>query len=157
MATDCRELGVPQNESSSRGSTPPASGWLGPALRRRPTFLAKEVLFNGPLGIFIRSLGAQPVKAGGNDVSAYRVAKGIIDKGGVVAILPEGTRAYDGVMAEPKPGVSMLATRTRTPVCTTSSPSSSGSLGLRNSFADIGQSLATYFELEPMEYGTSFV
>ena len=32
-----------------------------------------------------------------------------------------------------------------------------GSLGLRDTFADIGQSLATHFELEPMDYGTSFV
>ena len=100
----------------SNADPPFIGGWLGPALRRRPTFLAKEALFSGPMGIFIRSLGAQPVKAGGNDISAYRVAKGIIDKGGVVAILPEGTRAYDGVLAEPKPGVSMLATRTGTPV-----------------------------------------
>lgn len=30
-------------------------------------------------------------------------------------------------------------------------------LGLRNSFADIGQTLADYFGLEPMEYGTSFL
>ncbi|MCW7555191.1 phosphopentomutase [Endozoicomonas gorgoniicola] len=32
-----------------------------------------------------------------------------------------------------------------------------GSLGRRDTFADIGQSLARYFELEPMEYGTSFL
>ena len=31
-----------------------------------------------------------------------------------------------------------------------------GSLGKRESFADIGQSLATFFGLSPMEYGTSF-
>ena len=91
-------------------------GWLGPALGRRPTFLAKEVLFGGPLGILIRSLGAEPVKAGGSDIGAYRTAKAVLDKGGVVAILPEGTRSFDGVMADPKPGVSMLATRTGTPV-----------------------------------------
>ncbi len=32
-----------------------------------------------------------------------------------------------------------------------------GALGKRESFADIGQSLATYFELTPMNYGTSFL
>jgi 1-acyl-sn-glycerol-3-phosphate acyltransferase len=100
----------------SNADPPFIGGWLGPALERRPTFLAKESLFSGPLGVFIRSLGAKPVKAGGSDISAYRVAKGILDKGGVVAILPEGTRAHDGVMAEPRPGVSLLATRTGTPV-----------------------------------------
>jgi phosphopentomutase len=32
-----------------------------------------------------------------------------------------------------------------------------GSLGKRETFADIGQSLSSYFGLEPMEYGTSFL
>jgi 1-acyl-sn-glycerol-3-phosphate acyltransferase len=100
----------------SNADPPFIGGWLSPALDRRPTFLAKDVLFNGPLGMLIRSLGAEPVKAGGSDIGAYRVAKSILDKGGVVAILPEGTRSYDGVLSDPKPGVSLLATRTGTPV-----------------------------------------
>jgi 1-acyl-sn-glycerol-3-phosphate acyltransferase len=100
----------------SNADPPFIGGWLAPALGRRPIFLAKDVLFTGPLGILIRSLGAEPVKAGGSDIGAYRVAKGILDEGGVVAILPEGTRAYDGVMGQPKPGVSLLATRTGAPV-----------------------------------------
>ncbi len=78
-------------------------------------FLAKDALFKGPLGLLIRSLGAEPVKAGGNDIAAYRVAKAILDEGGVVAILPEGTRSFDGVLGTPKPGVSLLATRTGAP------------------------------------------
>jgi 1-acyl-sn-glycerol-3-phosphate acyltransferase len=100
----------------SNADPPFIGGWLAPALGRRPTFLAKDALFKGPLGILIRSLGAAPVKAGGNDIGAYRVAKGILDRGGVVAILPEGTRSYDGVLSQPKPGVSLLATRTGAPV-----------------------------------------
>jgi phosphopentomutase len=31
------------------------------------------------------------------------------------------------------------------------------SLGRRETFADIGQTLAEYFDLPPMEYGTSFL
>ncbi len=100
----------------SNADPPFIGGWLAPALARRPTFLAKDALFKGPLGILIRSLGAEPVKAGGNDIGAYRVAKAILDRGGVVAILPEGTRSYDGALAQPKPGVSLLATRTAAPV-----------------------------------------
>jgi 1-acyl-sn-glycerol-3-phosphate acyltransferase len=100
----------------SNADPPFIGGWLAPSLQRRPTFLAKESLFDGPLGIFIRSLGAEPVKAGGSDIAAYRAAKAILDRGGVVAILPEGTRSFDGVMGEPKPGVSLLATRTGAPV-----------------------------------------
>lgn len=100
----------------SNADPPFIGGWLSPALGRRPTFLAKDALFRGPLGMLIRSLGAEPVKAGGSDIGAYRTAKGILDKGGVVAILPEGTRSFDGVMGDPRPGVSMLATRTGTSV-----------------------------------------
>jgi 1-acyl-sn-glycerol-3-phosphate acyltransferase len=96
----------------SNADPPFMGGWLAPALGRRPTFLAKASLFKGPLGVLIRSLGATPVKAGGSDIEAFRVAKGILDEDGVVAILPEGTRSFDGVMAKPKPGVSLLATRT---------------------------------------------
>lgn len=96
----------------SNADPPFVGGWLAPALQRRPTFLAKEALFAGPLGLFFRSLGAEPVKAGGSDMAAYRAARAILDRGGVVAIMPEGTRSFDGVLARPKPGVSLLATRT---------------------------------------------
>jgi 1-acyl-sn-glycerol-3-phosphate acyltransferase len=96
----------------SNADPPFIGGWLSPALGRRPTFLAKASLFKGPLGILIRSLGAEPVKAGGSDIDAFRAAKAILDRGGVVAILPEGTRSFDGVLAVPKPGVALLATRT---------------------------------------------
>ena len=100
----------------SSADPPFIGGWLAPVLRRRPTFLAKESLFVGPLGHLIRSLGAEPVKAGGSDIGAYRAARAILDRGAVVAILPEGTRSFDGVMGQPKPGVSLLATRTGAPV-----------------------------------------
>jgi phosphopentomutase len=32
-----------------------------------------------------------------------------------------------------------------------------GSIGRRKTFADIGQTLASYFRLEPMAYGESFL
>ena len=32
-----------------------------------------------------------------------------------------------------------------------------GSIGKRETFADIGQSLAVHFGLEPMDYGTTFL
>jgi 1-acyl-sn-glycerol-3-phosphate acyltransferase len=95
---------------------PLLGGWLGPALRRRPRFLAKEALFKGPMGWFLRSQGVVPVKAGGSDMEAYRTAKAILDVGGVVVILPEGTRSQTGVLGVAKPGVALLATRTGVPV-----------------------------------------
>ena len=48
-------------------------------------------------------------------------------------------------------------TREHIPVLVFGRKIKSGSLGRRDTFADIGQSLASYFGLEPMEYGTSFL
>ncbi len=47
-------------------------------------------------------------------------------------------------------------TREHIPVLVYGGGVTAGSLGRRESFADIGQSLATHFGLEPMDYGTSF-
>ena len=48
-------------------------------------------------------------------------------------------------------------TREHIPVLAYGSGVSAGSIGKRESFADIGQSLATYFDLSPMDYGVSFL
>lgn len=48
-------------------------------------------------------------------------------------------------------------TREHIPVLAYGSTVASGSIGKRNSFADIGQSLAGYFDLAPLEYGETFL
>jgi phosphopentomutase len=48
-------------------------------------------------------------------------------------------------------------TRENIPVLVYGPAVSPGSLGLRESFADIGQSLAVHFGLSPMDYGSSFI
>ncbi len=48
-------------------------------------------------------------------------------------------------------------TREHIPVLVYGSNVSTGSLGRLDTFADIGQSLASYFDLPPMDYGTSFL
>ena len=48
-------------------------------------------------------------------------------------------------------------TREHIPVLAYGAGITPGSLGRRDTFADIGQSLATHFNLTPMDYGTSFV
>jgi len=47
-------------------------------------------------------------------------------------------------------------TREHIPVLAYGAGVTPGSLGRRDTFADIGQSLATHFKLAPMDYGTSF-
>lgn len=95
----------------SNADPPLVAGWLTPLLGRQMHILAKEAIFVGPVGAVLRRLGATPVRSGGSDMEAYRVALGILDRGEILCIFPEGTRSPDGVMAEPKPGVAMLATR----------------------------------------------
>lgn len=48
-------------------------------------------------------------------------------------------------------------TREHIPVLAYGAGIAPGSLGRRNSFADIGQSVAAHLDLEPMDYGKSFV
>ncbi len=48
-------------------------------------------------------------------------------------------------------------TREHIPVLAYGAGVKPGSLGKRETFADIGQSLATYFSLSPMDYGASFL
>jgi len=48
-------------------------------------------------------------------------------------------------------------TREHIPVLAYGSQLAAGSLGKRTSFADIGQSLASYFGLPPMDFGESFI
>ena len=48
-------------------------------------------------------------------------------------------------------------TREHIPVLVYGNAVQPGSLGRRETFADIGQSLAAYFDLSPMEYGASFL
>jgi 1-acyl-sn-glycerol-3-phosphate acyltransferase len=100
----------------SNADPPLIGGWLAPALHRRPRFMAKEQLFAGVLGWFLRSQGVIMVKAGGSDVDAYRVARALVEAGEVMVIFPEGTRSADGRLGTPRPGVSLLATRHGVPV-----------------------------------------
>ena len=101
----------------SNADPPIVFGFLTPALGRQMRILAKEALFVGPIGWFLRRyLAVTPVKSGGSDIEAYRVAKGILDRGEVLCVFPEGTRSPTGVMQEPKPGVAMLATRSKVTV-----------------------------------------
>jgi 1-acyl-sn-glycerol-3-phosphate acyltransferase len=100
----------------SNADPPFVAGWLTPVLGRQMKILAKQSLFVGPLAHLFRALGASPVRAGGSDIEAYRVAQGILERGEVLCIFPEGTRSLSGVMAEPKPGVAMLALRTGVPI-----------------------------------------
>lgn len=95
----------------SNADPPLVVGWLTPALGRPMHILAKESLFVGPVGALLRSQGVTPVRAGGSDIEAFRVAWSVLERGEVLCIFPEGTRSRSGALQAAKPGVAMLATR----------------------------------------------
>lgn len=100
-----------------------ASGWdpvlIGLAMPRdsRLVIMAKDQLFRIPvLGWIIRKLGAFPVKRGGNDLAAMKTAMRALSDGCRLMVFPEGTRVEHQGDAEAKGGVTVMATRTGTPM-----------------------------------------
>ena len=92
-------------------------GFLTPRLGRRIHWLGKKELFDWPVvGWAARNGGVHPVDRSTADLEAFRLARRILDEGHVLMVFPEGTRAPDGVLAQPKDGAAMLALRTGAPV-----------------------------------------
>lgn len=113
-------------------------GWLTPALGRPMHILAKQAIFVGPIGAFLRSQGVTPVRAGGSDVDAYRAARAVLERGQVLCIFPEGTRSYTGELGSAKPGVAMLAARSGTPILPVGISGTDRFLGRGQRFLRIG-------------------
>ncbi|MBQ0830551.1 lysophospholipid acyltransferase family protein [Streptomyces tagetis] len=93
-------------------------------LRRRITFLAKAEYFTGPgvkgrlTAFFFRSAGQIPVDRSGKDAgqAAIREGLGVLDRGELLGIYPEGTRSHDGRLYKGKVGVAVMALRAGVPV-----------------------------------------
>ncbi|ARI55706.1 MULTISPECIES: lysophospholipid acyltransferase family protein [unclassified Streptomyces] len=99
--------------------------FLMPAiLKRRITFLAKAEYFTGPgikgrlTAFFFRSAGQIPVDRSGKDAgrAAIREGLGVLGKGELLGIYPEGTRSHDGRLYKGKVGVAVMAITARVPV-----------------------------------------
>ncbi|MFG2667773.1 lysophospholipid acyltransferase family protein [Streptomyces sp. NPDC048387] len=99
--------------------------FLMPAiLRRRITFLAKAEYFTGPgikgrlTAAFFRSAGQIPVDRSGKDAgqAALREGLGVLARGELLGIYPEGTRSYDGRLYKGKVGVAAMALGAGVPV-----------------------------------------
>ncbi|MGW4885379.1 lysophospholipid acyltransferase family protein [Streptomyces murinus] len=99
--------------------------FLMPAiLKRRITFLAKAEYFTEPgikgrlTAFFFRSAGQIPVDRSGKEAgqAAIREGLGVLDKGELLGIYPEGTRSHDGRLYKGKVGVAVMALRAGVPV-----------------------------------------
>lgn len=99
--------------------------FLMPAvLKRRITFLAKAEYFTGP-GVkgrltagFFRSVGQIPVDRSGKGAgqAAIEEGLGVLRKGELLGIYPEGTRSHDGRLYKGRVGVAAMALRGGVPV-----------------------------------------
>ncbi|MFD4609903.1 MULTISPECIES: lysophospholipid acyltransferase family protein [unclassified Streptomyces] len=93
-------------------------------LKRRITFLAKAEYFTGPgikgrlTAAFFRSAGQIPVDRSGKEAgqAAIREGLGVLRKGELLGIYPEGTRSHDGRLYKGKVGVAVMALRAGVPV-----------------------------------------
>ncbi|RKY40772.1 MAG: 1-acyl-sn-glycerol-3-phosphate acyltransferase [Candidatus Omnitrophota bacterium] len=87
---------------------------LGVACPRRLYFLAKEELFRNSLfSLFIRVLGAIPLRRNYSDLKAIKKSLAVLNKENPLVIFPQGTRErYDGI----KEGVGFLAKKSKSPV-----------------------------------------
>ena len=99
--------------------------FLMPAmLKRRITFLAKKEYFTGPglkgrlTAAFFRSAGQIPVDRTGKEAgqAAIREGLGVLSKGELLGIYPEGTRSHDGRLYKGKVGVAVMALKAGVPV-----------------------------------------
>ncbi|MFF7178756.1 1-acyl-sn-glycerol-3-phosphate acyltransferase [Streptomyces sp. NPDC008121] len=93
-------------------------------LKRRITFLAKQEYFTGPgikgrlTAAFFRSAGQIPVDRSGKQAgqAAIREGLGVLSKGELLGIYPEGTRSHDGRLYKGKVGVAVMAITAGVPV-----------------------------------------
>ncbi|WP_425836755.1 lysophospholipid acyltransferase family protein [Streptomyces fractus] len=102
-----------------------ADHFLMPAIiKRRITFLAKAEYFTGPglrgrlTAAFFRSAGQIPVDRSGKEAgqAAIREGLGVLGRGELLGIYPEGTRSHDGRLYKGKVGVAAMALKARAPV-----------------------------------------
>jgi 1-acyl-sn-glycerol-3-phosphate acyltransferase len=95
------------------------SVFLPHVLRRRITFVAKAEYFEDPRTAWLFSaLGQIPIKREGGSASerALEAARGVLDRGELFGIYPEGTRSPDGRLYKGHTGVARLALQTGAPV-----------------------------------------
>lgn len=81
------------------------------------TGIAKRESWKNPLFYFLFNLWEIiPIDRGTVDREAFRLAFDALDRGKILAVSPEGTRSKTGQLLKAKPGVSVIAARSRATV-----------------------------------------
>jgi 1-acyl-sn-glycerol-3-phosphate acyltransferase len=80
-------------------------------------YLARATLFHSkPFSWLLRKLHAHPVHGSAQDLHSFKIICKLLEENKQVVIFPEGLRSEDGQLQPIKPGVAMLALRTRCPI-----------------------------------------
>ena len=88
--------------------------FLGHALGRKVSFMAKQELFNIPiLSQIIKACGAYPVKRGIVDKNSINLASNKLINNEIIGIFIDGTRQKDGFVNKPKNGAALIASKTK--------------------------------------------
>ena len=88
--------------------------FLGHALGRKVSFMAKQELFHIPLlSQIIKACGAYPVKRGITDRNSIKTAVEKLEDQNVIGIFIDGTRQKDGFVNKPKNGAALIASKTK--------------------------------------------
>src|SRR3989440_7870820 len=85
---------------------------VGCYLRRKMRFMAKSQLFKPPMQFVYTHGGVFPVLRGRRDEEAFKTARAVLARGGMVVMYIEGGRSRTERLGEPKPGVGRLALET---------------------------------------------
>jgi 1-acyl-sn-glycerol-3-phosphate acyltransferase len=89
---------------------------LAASIPRRLYFMAKRGIFHDPVvSSFLKAWGAFPLNRDGADISAIRWSLQTLERGGGLAIFPEGTRSPKGIK-NPISGVALIARKSGAPI-----------------------------------------
>ena len=88
-------------------------------LQRRVQFMGKSQLFRGPMQWIFSRGGVFPVRRGQRDEEAFRTARAVLERGGIVLMYGEGGRARGARLGRPRPGLGRLALESGVPVVPT--------------------------------------
>lgn len=88
--------------------------FLGHALGRKVSFMAKQELFQIPiLSQIIKACGAYPVKRGLVDKNSIILASKKLLNNEIIGIFIDGTRQKNGFVNKPKNGAALIASKTK--------------------------------------------
>ena len=80
------------------------------------SFAKAETWDNKFMGWLLDQWESIPIKRGESDIAALRTSLQVLKDGGMLGIMPEGTRSGDGKLGRGNPGISIIALKSGAPI-----------------------------------------